>query len=527
MKPAAQPVPGSRMRSPRGYPRLVRTLALALATTAVAPDPARPEEWSFVGARYQGMGGAGVAVVDDETASYWNPGALAFTESYGVSLPVGAYAGAQGETLADVDRVSDYLDDLGGGALDQLLADVAAGNALTGDQLGAALRLGAQELPGLDEDGEGVGAGIDASLLLRYKHFAVTGIGQSHFAADPVFDRDNLSLSAETGANAVDGLVDPLTAADRYAPGDEPAVVADLEALFVDAGSAAPNLQAEELVYQAEQAGVEVRNPGVAQNIVGIANQTITTNAATFADNRSGAFVRGLAVEQVGFGYGHPLLHKRLGIGGNLKYMMGTTFNKFLRYDDIGSLSDFTDALTDSDSQKITHTASLDLGVLFKPWEWLRIGVTARDVSKPQFDLARDAANPGGKRKLSLDPQVRAGVALWILPSWVVAFDADLTKNESELIADFQSQMLSLGTEWKLPIGKFGLAFRGGAYLNTASQDLEDVTLTAGLGLRIADFNLDLAVGASPNTQKVSATDDQRIPSRANGSLSIAFRRNF
>ncbi|MFO0687752.1 MAG: conjugal transfer protein TraF [Myxococcota bacterium] len=498
-----------------------------MAATILVPAPAWSEEWSFVGARYQGMGGAGVAVVDDEHAAYWNPGALAFTESYGVALPVGSYAGAEGGTLADVDRVADYLDDLGGGALDQLLSDVAAGNALSSDQLGAALRLGAQELPGLDEQGEGVAAGIDASLLLRYKHFAVSGIGQSHFAADPVFDGDNLSLSAETGANAVDGLVDPLTATDRYAPGSEPAVVADLEALFVDAGSAAPNLQAEELVYQAEQAGVDVRNAGVAQNLVEIANQTITTDAATFADNRSGTFVRGLAVEQVGFGYGQPLLRKRLGIGGNLKYMMGTTFNRFLRYDDVSSIGDFTNALTNGDHRKVTHTASLDLGAMFKPWDWLRFGITARDVTKPKFDLARDAANPGGKQSLSLGPQVRAGVALWILPNWVVAFDADVTKNDSQLISGFRSQILSLGTEWKLPLGKVGLAFRGGAYLNTASQDLADVTLTAGLGLRIADFNLDLALGASPNTERVSASDHQRIPARANGSLSLAFRRSF
>ncbi|MBY0401016.1 conjugal transfer protein TraF, partial [Myxococcota bacterium] len=326
---------------------------------------------------------------------------------------------------------------------------------------------------------------------------------------------------------AVDQLVDPLTATDRYPTGQAPPVVAELEALFTDAGSAAPALQAEELVYQADLAGVDVRNAGVARNLVDIANQTLTSTAATFADNRSGTFVRGLAVEQIGFGYGHPFLKKRVGIGGNVKYMMGTTFNKFLRYDDIDGVGDFTNALTDSDRREITHTASLDLGVMFKPWDWLRFGVTARDVTRPQFDLARDPSNPGGKSKLSLDPQVRAGAALWILPTWVVAFDADLIENESELIAGFESRIVSLGTEWKLRLAKFGLALRGGAYLNTASQELDEVTLTAGLGLRIADFNLDLAVGASPKTQKLASTGNERIPSQANGSISIAFRRNF
>lgn len=519
-------IPTTRLLRLRRRRAAIR-LALLVVAGLLQAGPGGAQEWSFVGARYQGMGGAGVAVVDDEHASYWNPAALAFTESYGVSLPVGVYTAAEGSALSDIDRVSDFVDDLAGGELDQLLDDLAAGNDLDSQQLGTALALASDELPGLDEAGDGLLAGLDASLLLRYRRFAVTGIGQSHFAADPVFDRENLSLSDLTGDAAVDALVDPGTAASQYDPGDEPAVVAQLEAIFLAAGSGAPNLQAEEFVFAAEQAGANVRNPAVARNLVAIANDTIDTPDATFADNRSGTFVRGLAVEQVGFGYGHPLLHERVGIGGNLKYMMGTTFNKYLRYDDVDGVSDFTDALTDSDHREVTHTASLDLGVLVKPWEWLRFGVTARNVSQPSFDLARDPASPGGRDELTLDPQVRAGAALWVLPNWVVAFDADLTENESELVDGFESRIVSLGSEWKIPIGKLGLALRGGAYLNAASDDLDAVVLTAGLGLRIHDFNLDLAVGASPKTEKVEAADDQEIPARMNGSLTIAFRKSF
>ena len=52
---------------------------------------ARAEQWSFVGTRYQGMGGAGVAVADDSQAAYWNPGALGFVGTPDVHL----FAGAQ------------------------------------------------------------------------------------------------------------------------------------------------------------------------------------------------------------------------------------------------------------------------------------------------------------------------------------------------------------------------------------------------------------------------------------------------
>lgn len=515
------------LRSSPGSIGLNRPFALWIPLVAAClPVASHAEQWSFVGARYQAMGGAGVAVVDDEHASYWNPGALAFTESYGVALPVGAYAAAQGSAISDVDRVAGYVDDLGGD-LDQILDDLDQGNALSPQQLGTALRLAAQELPGLDEDGKGIAAGIDASLLARHRSFAVTGIGVSHFAIDPVFDRDNLSVSDLVGDQAVDSLIDPLTAQSQYAPGQAPPLVAAVEALFTQAGSGAPNLQAEELVFAAEQAGVDVRDAAVGQNILDIVQDTIDTPAATFADNASGAFVRGLAIEQVGFAYGHPVWQNRIGIGANAKYMLGTTFNRFLRYDDVDGLGDLSDTVTDGDHREITHTGSLDLGLLVKPWEWLRVGLTARDVTKPEFDLARDPANPDRRNSLTLDPQVRAGVALWILPSWVVAFDADLTENRSELIDGFESRIVSLGTEWKVPVGPFGFALRGGAFLNTAADDLDAVALTAGLGLRLLDFNLDLAVGASPATERLEAADDRKIPSRANASLTLAFRRRF
>ncbi len=43
---------------------------LAMGSSRVAEG----SEWQFIGSRYQGMGGAGVAVVDDSLALYWNPG---------------------------------------------------------------------------------------------------------------------------------------------------------------------------------------------------------------------------------------------------------------------------------------------------------------------------------------------------------------------------------------------------------------------------------------------------------------------
>ncbi len=475
------------------------------------------------------MGGAGVAVVDDDHAPYWNPGALAFSDKNGLAVPIGIQAAAEGTTLRDIDAVSNFLDGLSAGEFDTLIADLEAGNPLSPTQIQTALELAAVQLPGLDEPGEGIIAAANASLLVRYENVALSGLGQGYFGADPVFDRINLSLSNLTGGAAVDQLINPATAMDRYGPGLAPAVVGQLEGIFTTALSTNPNLQAEELVFQAESAGIDVNDPGVAQAILDLATATASTTANNFADNNSGAFVRGIAVEEVGIAYGHThaLVAERIGVGVNVKYMFGTTFNKFIRYDDVDSGSDLIDELGDSNNRKTTHTASVDVGIMVRPTEWLRLGVTGRNLTRPEFDLARDPSNPTGRNKLALDPQVRAGAAVWILPRWVVALDADLTPNESELLDGYESQIVSLGTEFGLPLGPVDLALRAGAYLNAAGEALDAVALTGGLGIDVFGVTLDLAVGASPRTEEVEAADDREIPTRFNASVMLSYRTEF
>ena len=126
--------------------------ALGLLLLALSSASARAEEWSFMGARYQGMGGAGVAVVDDVHAPYWNPGALAFGGEQGVALPIGVQAAAEGTILRDIDEVSNFLDTLSSGELDTLIDDLAMGNPIDAAQRATALQLLASRLPGLDRE---------------------------------------------------------------------------------------------------------------------------------------------------------------------------------------------------------------------------------------------------------------------------------------------------------------------------------------------------------------------------------------
>ena len=63
----------------RGVLMLVPLLA-AMSTSAVA------QEFDILGTRAQGMGGAFVAVVDDASATYWNPGGLALGHVFSAAL---------------------------------------------------------------------------------------------------------------------------------------------------------------------------------------------------------------------------------------------------------------------------------------------------------------------------------------------------------------------------------------------------------------------------------------------------------
>jgi hypothetical protein len=67
----------------------ILTLALALF---IIPKIAQAEPFAIVGPRALGMGGASVAAVNDSTAVYWNPAALAHFRKVDIRIPVSAGA---------------------------------------------------------------------------------------------------------------------------------------------------------------------------------------------------------------------------------------------------------------------------------------------------------------------------------------------------------------------------------------------------------------------------------------------------
>ena len=82
-------------------------IALASLLVCLIPGSGSAGEWTFVGARYQGMGGAGVATVNDSLSPYWNPAALGMAQSYDGVLNMDIMASIEGDVLEVFDNLED------------------------------------------------------------------------------------------------------------------------------------------------------------------------------------------------------------------------------------------------------------------------------------------------------------------------------------------------------------------------------------------------------------------------------------
>lgn len=189
-----------------------------------------------------------------------------------------------------------------------------------------------------------------------------------------------------------------------------------------------------------------------------------------------------LEARQIGLSYAVAFADRTIAIGVTPKIIQGAAYsngvNVFSAEDEAFQLQD------DLGQANITHEFSLDVGAVYQPTSWLRIGVVGKDLTEPTFEAP-------GSSEFKLVPQVRAGLALNPYDSLTIAFDGDITSNKT-LIPGQKSQVLSLGAEQTLLFDV--IALRIGALKNV--QDAKSkVTPTAGLGLKLLALQFDIAGG--------------------------------
>ncbi len=195
----------------------------------------------------------------------------------------------------------------------------------------------------------------------------------------------------------------------------------------------------------------------------------------------------GLAAEQISFSYAYAFADKKLAIGVTPKVMQGVAYSSAVGVFEAGD-NEF-EFRSDLGKPEISTQFGLDAGAVYRPVSWFRIGIVGKDLTEPTFDA------PGGQ-EFKLNPQVRGGLAVNPYDSLTIAFDGDITSNKT-LVPDLKSQVLSFGAEQTL---LSVLALRLGVLKNV--QDAKSkLTPTAGLGLKIAAFQLDLAGGYDFNQQ--------------------------
>jgi hypothetical protein len=190
--------------------------------------------------------------------------------------------------------------------------------------------------------------------------------------------------------------------------------------------------------------------------------------------------LRGLEARQLAFSYAYAFADKRFSVGVTGKVIQGAAYNTTT------NLQGGVDPnLSDNFGKaQISTSYGIDLGAMYRPSSWLKFGVVAKDINQPTFDA------PGGLQ-YKLTSQVRGGVAVNPWSTMTITADMDITSNQT-LVPGLKSQVLSLGMEQTI-LSEF-LSLRVGTYKNV--QDAGSIfTPTAGIGMRIYSFRLDLAGG--------------------------------
>ena len=222
--------------------------------------------------------------------------------------------------------------------------------------------------------------------------------------------------------------------------------------------------------------------------------------------------VKGVALVEVPIAYGHKFYSKigNIMVGGTVKYMQAITYVEHMKIDASGEVAD-----DNAKKDKTSANFGIDLGLAYQPaFSYdLTFGLVAKNLNSPKFDFV-DNTN------LTIDPLVRAGMAYQIFDSLEIAADIDLTSNRV-LLDDVESQMVGGGLNFEPFTDVFALSLRAGLMQNLHSGDTAGLIYTAGLGIGVKWFQIDLSGEMSGNSNTVQ---DVTVPQYAKVNLALISR---
>mgnify|MGYP000479119444 CR=1 FL=1 len=447
-----------------------------------------------IGARAKGMAGAQVAVVNDASAVYWNPAALAFIKpKFSMTINTAVQEYTYGDFIEKATGMFDeYVNEEYEGYDNKIsyIKDVLPDkDEISEGDVGLLIGLTKDVLDLLSSDFY-IDVGGYAGIPLAGKNYG--GGAFSFYKAGAWFvpDLESTGSPSPEATTAIERLADNPPEPSQHFFSDKVRndLIKKIENLGGDWANTNPSTgrtYAQDYVYRIEAGLIkEGYKPGVNEKKFADAAYSVAKGTKMVEDfaatdytlNQTRIALKTLFLVEVPVSYAYRL-NDKIAIGGSFKVLYGLGYQKDLRFMQEINWDDFRDEAFNFGNGKTN--IGIDLSLLYSE-SFLRAGFIAKNINAPSFDT-----NTGGS--IRLYPQLRGGAGFVLFKNLLtLACDMDLYPVKS-LNRDIKEMDLSVGAEVNLK----WVAFRGG-YRHSLTEGRELGEFGLGMGFDIYIMKIDM-----------------------------------